>query len=252
MEDRTRNGIVTPRALAEACGDAKQRAHFLVDYLAYTHAADLPFPFETHIGFDGELEICDWEEQWAGFYGVPGHHYVPSIPALGSFEPGGDNYGTPEVGCPEALSAITHGKNGMWQVGKAPKPDRLAFHKGSLELNLSNARNRHVARLAQANMVAGECMHAPEQWYDAALRTQAKLVRKQEGYECRRCDWTPPRQQMRIWLHVHHIKPKSTHPGDALNYNNCETVCWDCHLALSDEYGRAALLRNPPPASWRD
>lgn len=77
-------------------------------------------------------------------------------------------------------------------------------------------------------------------------------VKKRDNYECQECkrdglvridtnEYSEKAKRKKIQLVVHHIKELEQHPELALDIDNLETICVDCH---NKEHGRV-FFRKP-------
>ncbi|WP_256815571.1 HNH endonuclease [Cytobacillus sp. Bac17] len=82
-------------------------------------------------------------------------------------------------------------------------------------------------------------------------------IKKRDNYECQECkrqgrlsidtnEYSERAGRKKIQLVVHHIKELEHHPDLALDEDNLETVCVDCH---NKEHGRD--FRNKKPNKWQ-
>jgi 5-methylcytosine-specific restriction enzyme A len=82
-------------------------------------------------------------------------------------------------------------------------------------------------------------------------------VKKRDNYECQECkrqgrltidtnDYSESAKRKKIQLVVHHIKELENHPHLALEEDNLETICVDCH---NMEHGRSFKYKVP---KWND
>ncbi|MEM5669925.1 HNH endonuclease [Bacillus cereus] len=76
-------------------------------------------------------------------------------------------------------------------------------------------------------------------------------VKKRDNYECQECkrnggvrvdtnEYSESAKRKKIQLVVHHIKELEHHPELALEIDNLETVCVDCH---NKEHGRVFVKK---------
>jgi 5-methylcytosine-specific restriction enzyme A len=84
-------------------------------------------------------------------------------------------------------------------------------------------------------------------FYDSGLWKQVReKIKQRDNYECQECkrqgrvavdsnEYSEKAKRKKIQLVVHHIKELELHPELALNEDNLETVCVDCH---NKEHGR--------------
>ncbi|UII58110.1 HNH endonuclease (plasmid) [Cytobacillus spongiae] len=82
-------------------------------------------------------------------------------------------------------------------------------------------------------------------------------VKKRDNYECQECkrqgrvtidtnEYSESARRKKIQLIVHHIKELEHHPDLALEEDNLETICVDCH---NKEHGRSFEHKVP---KWND
>jgi 5-methylcytosine-specific restriction enzyme A len=95
-------------------------------------------------------------------------------------------------------------------------------------------------------------------FYDSgAWKLLREKIKKRDNYECQECkrqgrlsidtnEYSESAKRKKIQLVVHHIKELEHHPELALDDDNLETVCVDCH---NKEHGRN--LRNKNPNKWQ-
>jgi 5-methylcytosine-specific restriction enzyme A len=95
-------------------------------------------------------------------------------------------------------------------------------------------------------------------FYDSGLWKQLRAeVKKRDNYECQECkrqgrvkidmnEYSESAKRKKIQLVVHHIKEIEHHPELALERENLETVCVDCH---NKEHGRLFDKKEP---KWND
>ncbi|HDR3902421.1 TPA: HNH endonuclease [Bacillus cereus] len=85
-------------------------------------------------------------------------------------------------------------------------------------------------------------------FYDSGAWKQLReQIKKRDNYECQECkrngrvqtdtnEYSESAKRKKIQLVVHHIKELEYHPELALEKDNLETVCVDCH---NKEHGRS-------------
>jgi 5-methylcytosine-specific restriction enzyme A len=95
-------------------------------------------------------------------------------------------------------------------------------------------------------------------FYDSGLWKQLRTeVKKRDNNECQECkrqgqvkidtnEYSEKAKRKKIQLVVHHIKELEHHPELALDIDNLETVCVDCH---NKEHGR---LFEQKEKKWND
>ncbi|WP_088363610.1 HNH endonuclease [Bacillus cereus] len=82
-------------------------------------------------------------------------------------------------------------------------------------------------------------------------------VKRRDNYECQECkrngsvrvetnEYSESAKRKKIQLVVHHIKELEHHPELALEIDNLETVCVDCH---NKEHGRTFIKK---PNKWEN
>ncbi|WP_264737299.1 HNH endonuclease [Cytobacillus firmus] len=84
-------------------------------------------------------------------------------------------------------------------------------------------------------------------FYDSGeWKQKREQIKKRDNYECQECkrqgrlsidtnEYSESAKRKKIQLVVHHIKELEHHPELALDEDNLETVCVDCH---NKEHGR--------------
>ncbi|WP_226677219.1 HNH endonuclease [Mesobacillus jeotgali] len=89
--------------------------------------------------------------------------------------------------------------------------------------------------------------HQKRKFYDSGDWKQLReLIKKRDNYECQECkrqgkvaidtyEYSESAKRKKIQLVVHHIKELEHHPELALDEDNLETICVDCH---NKEHGR--------------
>ena len=97
-------------------------------------------------------------------------------------------------------------------------------------------------------MVEYKTLQQKRRFYDSGewkrVRTE---IKRRDNYECQECkrngrvsvdtnEYSENAQRKKIQLVVHHIKELEHHPELALDLDNLETVCVDCH---NKEHGRS-------------
>lgn len=95
-------------------------------------------------------------------------------------------------------------------------------------------------------------------FYDSGKwKSIRKEVKDRDNYECQECkrhgrvaidtnEYSESAKRKKIQLVVHHIKELEHHPSLALDIDNLETVCVDCH---NKEHGRSFEYKEP---KWND
>lgn len=95
-------------------------------------------------------------------------------------------------------------------------------------------------------------------FYDSGVwKKLREEVKKRDNYECQECkrqgrvtidtnEYSESARRKKIQLVVHHIKELEHHPELALEIDNLETVCVDCH---NKEHGREFGKKEP---KWND
>jgi 5-methylcytosine-specific restriction enzyme A len=95
-------------------------------------------------------------------------------------------------------------------------------------------------------------------FYDSVPWKQLReVIKKRDNYECQKCkrqgrvkidtnEYSEKAKRKKIQLVVHHIKELEHHPELALDIDNLETVCVDCH---NKEHGRSF---NKNESKWND
>lgn len=107
-------------------------------------------------------------------------------------------------------------------------------------------------------MVEYKSKEQKRKFYDSGEWKKLRAeIKKRDNYECQECkrqgrlsidtnEYSESAKRKKIQLVVHHIKELDHHPELALDKENLETVCVDCH---NKEHGRD--FGNKKPNEWQ-